>query len=205
MCSLPGRIRCGPYKLLCLVAAPSHRAAAGPHEMRPLQIAVLCPEVRGAVESTPMKPLELVKQYHEQTKHEFNRYARALGYMDWANQPDPFRRYEGTPLYELPLLAASDEPRRPFLRIALCLTAGSAPALDPEQSFPVFRVWPLHHGMERIRGQSLGVTKQSFQWQSASYGRLSADQGNRRSSSEAGALSLCFQRTRVGAPGAWFE
>ena len=60
-----------------------------------------------------MKPLELVKQYHEQTKHEFNRYARALGYMDWANQPDPFRRYEGTPLYELPLLAAGDEPVAP--------------------------------------------------------------------------------------------
>ena len=60
-----------------------------------------------------MKPLELVKQYHEQTKHEFNRYARALGYMDWANQPDPFRRYEGAPLYELPLLAAGDEPVAP--------------------------------------------------------------------------------------------
>ena len=113
MALLPGRMRCGPYKLPCLVAAPSHGASSGPHKMRPLQIAVLCPEVRGAVESTPMKPLELVKQYHEQTKHEFNRYARALGYMDWANQPDPFRRYEGTPLYELPLLAAGDEPVAP--------------------------------------------------------------------------------------------
>ena len=60
-----------------------------------------------------MKPLELVKQYHEQTKHEFNRYARALGYMDWANQPDPFRRYEGAPLYALPLLAAGDDPVAP--------------------------------------------------------------------------------------------
>lgn len=60
-----------------------------------------------------MKPLELVKQYHEQTKHDFNRYARALGYMDWANQPDPFRRYEGDPLYELPLLDAGDEPVSP--------------------------------------------------------------------------------------------
>ena len=60
-----------------------------------------------------MKPLELVKQYHEQTKHDFNRYARALGYMDWANQPDPFRRYEGAPLHELPLLRAGDEPVAP--------------------------------------------------------------------------------------------
>lgn len=60
-----------------------------------------------------MKPLELVKQYHEQTKHDFNRYARALGYMDWANQPDPFRRYEGAPLHELPLLEAGDDPVSP--------------------------------------------------------------------------------------------
>ena len=65
-----------------------------------------------------MKPLELVKQYHEQTKHDFNRYARALGYMDWANQPDPFRRYEGAPLYELPLLEAGDDPVVASLRIA---------------------------------------------------------------------------------------
>ncbi len=60
-----------------------------------------------------MKPLELVKQYHEQTKHDFNRYARALGYMDWANQPDPFRRYEGAPLHALPLLEAGDDPVSP--------------------------------------------------------------------------------------------
>lgn len=60
-----------------------------------------------------MKPLELVKRYHEQTKHDFNRYARALGYMDWANQPDPFRRYEGASLYQLPLLEAGDEPVSP--------------------------------------------------------------------------------------------
>lgn len=60
-----------------------------------------------------MKQLEIVKQYHEQTKHDFNRYARALGYMDWANQPDPFRRYEGAPLSELPLLTAGDDPVSP--------------------------------------------------------------------------------------------
>ena len=46
-------------------------------------------------------PLACVVAYHEQTKHRPERYARALGYMDWANQPDPFRRYEGAP--QLPL------------------------------------------------------------------------------------------------------
>ncbi len=33
--------------------------------------------------------------YHERTKHAPGRSARSLGYMDWATQPDPFRRYEG--------------------------------------------------------------------------------------------------------------
>jgi nitroreductase len=41
-------------------------------------------------------------RYHEATKHHFNRFARALGYLDWATQPDPFRRYAGAPLVELP-------------------------------------------------------------------------------------------------------
>ncbi len=60
-----------------------------------------------------MEPLEVVKQYHEQTKHDFHRYARSLGYLDWANQPDPFRRYEGAPLFRLPLLRADDDPSSP--------------------------------------------------------------------------------------------
>jgi len=67
----------------------------------------------GLYNSHPMDPLDVVKHYHEQTKHEFNRFARSLGYMDWANQPDPFRRYEGAPLIQLPLLTAEDEPISP--------------------------------------------------------------------------------------------
>src|SRR6185503_9615336 len=41
-------------------------------------------------------------EYHELTKHHFNRFARSAGYLDWATQPDPFRRYGGAPLLELP-------------------------------------------------------------------------------------------------------
>jgi SagB-type dehydrogenase family enzyme len=44
----------------------------------------------------------IARDYHESTKHHFNRFAPSLGYMDWANQPDPFRRYAGAPLIELP-------------------------------------------------------------------------------------------------------
>jgi SagB-type dehydrogenase family enzyme len=44
-------------------------------------------------EPLPTDPVDRVIRYHIQTKHHFNRYARALGYLDWANQPDPFRRF----------------------------------------------------------------------------------------------------------------
>ncbi len=59
-------------------------------------------------------PLEVVMHYHQATKHHFSRPARALGYMDWANQPDPFRRYAGSPLMPLPVLKPDDAPRSPF-------------------------------------------------------------------------------------------
>jgi SagB-type dehydrogenase family enzyme len=44
----------------------------------------------------------IASRYHEATKHHFNRFAQSLGYLDWATQPDPFRRYDGAPVYHLP-------------------------------------------------------------------------------------------------------
>ncbi|MGD9850990.1 MAG: SagB/ThcOx family dehydrogenase [Nitrospirales bacterium] len=60
-----------------------------------------------------LSSLEQVTQYHHQTKHQFNQYARSLGYLDWANQPNPFRRYEGAPLVKLPMLSMEEEPVSP--------------------------------------------------------------------------------------------
>jgi SagB-type dehydrogenase family enzyme len=45
--------------------------------------------------------LQAVLQYHQATKHDFQHYARGPGYMDWATQPDPFRRYPGAALIRL--------------------------------------------------------------------------------------------------------
>ena len=36
-----------------------------------------------------------VLNYHERTKHYLDHYARSLGYLDWASQPNPFRCYDG--------------------------------------------------------------------------------------------------------------
>jgi len=64
--------------------------------------------------------------YHEATKHHYHRYARSAGHMDWANQPDPFRWYEGSVQIPLPLIGSdadapymalyrrADAPARPF-------------------------------------------------------------------------------------------
>jgi SagB-type dehydrogenase family enzyme len=86
---------------------------------------------------------ETVVSYHERTKHHFRRFAASLGYMDWATQPNPFRRYIGADLVRLAvppsgrrlpywqLYAAESVPSEPlsassisvFFRYALSLTA----------------------------------------------------------------------------------
>ena len=58
------------------------------------------------------KELQKVFHYHETTKHSQKRYAKSLGYMDWATQPDPFRIYKGTKNITLPL--SFDNPTPPY-------------------------------------------------------------------------------------------
>ncbi len=57
-----------------------------------------------------MDTLEIALRYHETTKHHPHRYARSLGYLDWATQPDPFRRYAGAPCVPLLLAGAATAP-----------------------------------------------------------------------------------------------
>ena len=44
---------------------------------------------------------DTVYRYHDGTKHQFDRFARALGYLDWATQPRPFRAFHGAPVVNL--------------------------------------------------------------------------------------------------------
>lgn len=48
-----------------------------------------------------MTDLERVFQYHDGSKHHFNRFAPSLGYLDWASQPRPFRSFDGAPVFNL--------------------------------------------------------------------------------------------------------
>ena len=53
--------------------------------------------------------------YHQATKHHFNRFAQSLGYLDWATQPDPFRRYAGAPVLPLSHDSVAGERSYPSL------------------------------------------------------------------------------------------
>lgn len=55
--------------------------------------------------------LDTVYRYHDGTKHHVHRFARSLGYLDWASQPKPFRAFSDTatiPLYPSPDAVADD-------------------------------------------------------------------------------------------------
>ena len=56
------------------------------------------------------EPLQKVFDYHQATKHYPQGYARGPGYLDWATQPNPFRRYEGAPLIPLEKFLPTAEP-----------------------------------------------------------------------------------------------
>lgn len=58
-----------------------------------------------------MNALEAIRAYHRATCHQFMRYARGPGELDWATQPDPFRRYEGAPLAPLDHVPLEESPR----------------------------------------------------------------------------------------------
>ena len=48
--------------------------------------------------------------YHERTKHHPERYANGPHGLDWATQPNPFRRFANAPLIRLPLTGRDETP-----------------------------------------------------------------------------------------------
>jgi hypothetical protein len=68
-----------------------------------------------------------VRRYHALSKHNPRHYAPGPGGLDWANQPNPFRRFKGSAVVPLPLVSgdgmlAYDHLFRP--------AEGSGPPLD---------------------------------------------------------------------------
>src|ERR1039458_2163697 len=61
--------------------------------------------------------------YHDRTKHHPERYANGPGGLDWAKQPDPFRRFKGAPAFRLSLAARDDTPPAAALFGAATMTS----------------------------------------------------------------------------------
>ena len=66
--------------------------------------------------------LSPVHAYHDGTKHHFNRFARSMGYLDWASQPRPFRSFAGAqviPLYPRPDATPQSGLREPQAALSI--------------------------------------------------------------------------------------
>ena len=88
--------------------------AATTHERRRAQIAQATTEIdRRMTELSARHRLardprcDSVHRYHDGTKHHFDRFARSLGYLDWASQPKPFRSFAGAPAIALPFSSSA--------------------------------------------------------------------------------------------------
>ncbi len=70
---------------------------------------------------------EIVRWYHQRTKHHFHAFAPSPGRMDWASQPEEFRRHQKAPV--IPLDPPTTTPGPPYH--TLYGPHGSPQPLDP--------------------------------------------------------------------------
>ena len=84
-----------------------------------------------------MSPLD----YHERSKHRLRAYAPGPGRLDWANQPNPFRTFEGAPRIQLPLAADAFATRYQDVR------AGILPQPAPVDAKSVAILFELAFGL----------------------------------------------------------
>jgi len=95
-------------------------------------------------------PLDGVMRYHQETKHHFSRFARAPGFLDWTNQPDPFRRYEGSPS------SGNLHPTEAYLLIDDVAGLSPSPGLyhyaAKEHALELRAQWPKESFMRLLQG-----------------------------------------------------
>jgi SagB-type dehydrogenase family enzyme len=64
----------------------------------------------GPADRLVRSPQDVVRAYHQRTKHQLQRFAAGPDTLDWDAQPDPFRQWAGSPLTLLPLVADALTP-----------------------------------------------------------------------------------------------
>ena len=63
------------------------------------------PRIQAPPSIASVSPVAQVRAYHQRSKHQLQRYAAGPESLDWDAQPDPFRRWLGSELTVLPLVA----------------------------------------------------------------------------------------------------
>lgn len=58
-----------------------------------------------------MDTTQTVRAYHERTKHRLDAYAKGPSYLDWDQQPNPFRRFSGVEVLDLPFYPPAFTPQ----------------------------------------------------------------------------------------------
>ncbi len=89
---------------------------------------------------------ELALTYHEETKHSYDSVSRSRHFLDWANQPRPFKLYPG--LEALPLPADLPVTQVPALL-----------AISPPGETTVMTPWPTLHDLAYVLFYAAGVTR----------------------------------------------
>ena len=92
---------------------------------------------------------ELALTYHEETKHSYESVYRSRHFLDWANQPRPFKLYLGLEAIPLP-------PDLPVTQMPALL------ALSPPGETTVTTPVPTLHDLAYVLFYAAGVTKRRF-------------------------------------------
>lgn len=112
--------------------------------MRPTSPSVPARAYPGTVGNDP----DVVRRYHEATKHTVARLGAAPHLLDWPNRPSPWKIYRGLPAVALPQEIPSEEVST--LR-ALALAAEGVPAARSLDLAGLARVLHLAAGVTKVR------------------------------------------------------
>ncbi len=95
------------------------------------------------------------REYHEATKHTVESLRREPHSLDWANMPDPFRHYEGVPVFDLP--ADPPAPEIPAFDV-LRGTSSTTPVGDG----PIFLSQLLFHSAAISASKNVPFTSYNY-------------------------------------------
>ena len=153
------------------------------------------PNSRAEKNTVSNDALETILAYHQATKHALNRFADGPGYLDWATQPDPFRRYAGARPIELAHLPPGDEPD-----YAAGFSLGRVPPApcDRESISRLFFDSLALSAWKEFQGQPVGAARQPIQRQPAPHRRLSALRPDARPDRRADRCALRAAGARPG-------